>query len=87
MLETPAQNSNTPVRSSGFVGRVGLIGRHVVRRIPRKTGVVVLIGAVLLAVLRVHAYLAGGSAVLNLVVAAGVNSFGAAPALRGAVVR
>ena len=24
MLETPVQNSNTPVRSSGFVGRVGL---------------------------------------------------------------
>jgi hypothetical protein len=49
------------------VGRVGLIGRHVVRRIPPKTRVVVLIGAVLLAALGVHAYLAGGSAVLNLV--------------------
>ena len=67
MLETPVQNSNTPVRSSGFVGRVGLIGRHVVRRISPKTGVGVLVGAVLLAVLGVRAYLAGGSAVLNLV--------------------
>jgi hypothetical protein len=75
VLEPSVKDSEAPERSNHVAGRVagdggGRVGAfctQVLYRIPRVARVAALIGLVLLAVLGVHAYLAGGSAVLNLV--------------------
>ena len=78
VLEPSVKDSEAPERAAviagsvagGFARRVRALCTQALHRIPRVARVAALIGAVilvLLAVLGVHTYLAGGSAVLNLV--------------------
>ena len=75
VLEASIKDSEAAERSNHVAGRVaddggGRVGAfctQALHRIPRVARVAALIGVVLLAVLGVRAYLAGGSAVLNLV--------------------